>query len=234
MSFDLLLSYSLIQQVYGKLRRTLTVLPLRVVTARRKVISSSLSSKFTTCSLLSDSMSYSDSCSASSVSLLPSAPRFASNKLSSTFNWSWGILLALTLAKYEEKIAIAMDLKTVFWPWRQLENQWSLRTQAVENDTIPILQLLEHFSLSQSWMFPILKHCTPRTGRVKFAAKTYNLCQTDLCRRVSDWRRLTMAHLTRPAEISGVSAGLFPETAAGNRAYCSCGTPVSRFLCRTL
>ena len=32
-----------------------------------------------------------------------------------------------------------------------------------------------------------------------------------------------MAHLTRPAEISGVSAGLFPETAAGNRAYvCVC------------
>ena len=28
-----------------------------------------------------------------------------------------------------------------------------------------------------------------------------------------------MAHLTRPAEISGVSAGLFPETAADNRAY---------------
>ena len=28
-----------------------------------------------------------------------------------------------------------------------------------------------------------------------------------------------MAHLTGPAEISGVSAGLFPETAAGNRAY---------------
>ena len=28
-----------------------------------------------------------------------------------------------------------------------------------------------------------------------------------------------MAHLTRPAEVSGVSAGLFPETAAGNRAY---------------
>ena len=28
-----------------------------------------------------------------------------------------------------------------------------------------------------------------------------------------------MAHLTRPAEISGVSPGLFPETAAGNRAY---------------
>ena len=28
-----------------------------------------------------------------------------------------------------------------------------------------------------------------------------------------------MAHLTRPAEISGVSAGSFPETAAGNRAY---------------
>ena len=27
-----------------------------------------------------------------------------------------------------------------------------------------------------------------------------------------------MAHLTRPAEISGVSAGIFPETAAGNRA----------------
>ena len=53
-----------------------------------------------------------------------------------------------------------------------------------------------------------------------FAAKTYNLCQTDLCRRVSDWRRLTMARLTRPAEISGVSAGSFPETAAGNRAYC--------------
>ena len=25
-----------------------------------------------------------------------------------------------------------------------------------------------------------------------------------------------MAHLTRPAEISGVSAGSFPETAAGN------------------
>ena len=31
-----------------------------------------------------------------------------------------------------------------------------------------------------------------------------------------------MAHLTRPAEISGVSAGLFPETAAGNRAYYGC------------
>ena len=30
-----------------------------------------------------------------------------------------------------------------------------------------------------------------------------------------------MAHLTRPAEISGVSTGLFPETAAGNRAYSS-------------
>ena len=30
-----------------------------------------------------------------------------------------------------------------------------------------------------------------------------------------------MDHLTRPAEISGVSAGLFPETAAGNRAYIS-------------
>ena len=28
-----------------------------------------------------------------------------------------------------------------------------------------------------------------------------------------------MAHLTRPAEISVVSAGLFPETTAGNRAY---------------
>ena len=28
-----------------------------------------------------------------------------------------------------------------------------------------------------------------------------------------------MAHLTRPAEISGASAGSFPETAAGNRAY---------------
>ena len=28
-----------------------------------------------------------------------------------------------------------------------------------------------------------------------------------------------MAHLTRPAVISGVSADLFPETAAGNRAY---------------
>ena len=28
-----------------------------------------------------------------------------------------------------------------------------------------------------------------------------------------------MAHLTRPAEISGVSAGSFPETAAGDRAY---------------
>ena len=28
-----------------------------------------------------------------------------------------------------------------------------------------------------------------------------------------------MAHLTRPPEISGVSAGSFPETAAGNRAY---------------
>ena len=28
-----------------------------------------------------------------------------------------------------------------------------------------------------------------------------------------------MAHLTRPAEISGVSAGSFLETAAGNRAY---------------
>ena len=28
-----------------------------------------------------------------------------------------------------------------------------------------------------------------------------------------------MAHLTRPAEISEVSAGSFPETAAGNRAY---------------
>ena len=32
-----------------------------------------------------------------------------------------------------------------------------------------------------------------------------------------------MAHLTRPAEISGVSAGLFPETAAGNRAYLTTG-----------
>ena len=52
-----------------------------------------------------------------------------------------------------------------------------------------------------------------------FAAKTYNLCQTDLGRQVSDWRRLTMAHLTRPAEISEVSAGSFPKTAAGNRAY---------------
>ena len=31
-----------------------------------------------------------------------------------------------------------------------------------------------------------------------------------------------MAHLTRPAEISGVSAGSFPETAAGNRAYVWC------------
>ena len=28
-----------------------------------------------------------------------------------------------------------------------------------------------------------------------------------------------MTRLTRPAEISGVSAGSFPETAAGNRAY---------------
>ena len=28
-----------------------------------------------------------------------------------------------------------------------------------------------------------------------------------------------MAHLTPPAEISGVSAGSFPETAAGNRAF---------------
>ena len=32
-----------------------------------------------------------------------------------------------------------------------------------------------------------------------------------------------MAHLTRPAEISGVSAGSFPETAAGNRAYSTWG-----------
>ena len=28
-----------------------------------------------------------------------------------------------------------------------------------------------------------------------------------------------MAHLTRPAVVSRVSAGSFPETAAGNRAY---------------
>ena len=28
-----------------------------------------------------------------------------------------------------------------------------------------------------------------------------------------------MAHLTRQAVVSGVSAGSFPETAAGNRAY---------------
>ena len=28
-----------------------------------------------------------------------------------------------------------------------------------------------------------------------------------------------MAHFTRPAVISGVSAGSFPETAAGNRVY---------------
>ena len=28
-----------------------------------------------------------------------------------------------------------------------------------------------------------------------------------------------MAHLTHPAVISGVSAGSFPGTAAGNRAY---------------
>ena len=28
-----------------------------------------------------------------------------------------------------------------------------------------------------------------------------------------------MAHLTRPAVIAGVSAGSFPETEAGNRAY---------------
>ena len=28
-----------------------------------------------------------------------------------------------------------------------------------------------------------------------------------------------MAHLTRPVVISGVSAGSFPETVAGNRAY---------------
>ena len=28
-----------------------------------------------------------------------------------------------------------------------------------------------------------------------------------------------MAHLTCPAVISGVSAGIFPETAAGNRVY---------------
>ena len=34
-----------------------------------------------------------------------------------------------------------------------------------------------------------------------------------------------MAHLTRPAEISGVSAGLFPETAAGNRAYLRVRSP---------
>ena len=33
----------------------------------------------------------------------------------------------------------------------------SFRTQAVENDTIPILQLLEHFSLWKSWMVPTLK-----------------------------------------------------------------------------
>ena len=33
-----------------------------------------------------------------------------------------------------------------------------------------------------------------------------------------------MAHLTRPAEISGVSAGSFPETAAGNRAYMEYGS----------
>ena len=51
------------------------------------------------------------------------------------------------------------------------------------------------------------------------ATEKCNLCRTDFCRRVSDWRRLTMAHFTRPAVISGVSAGSFPETAAGNRVY---------------
>ena len=35
-----------------------------------------------------------------------------------------------------------------------------------------------------------------------------------------------MARLTRPAEISGVSAGSFPETAAGNRALIL--TPLDR------
>ena len=35
-----------------------------------------------------------------------------------------------------------------------------------------------------------------------------------------------MAHLTRPAEISGVSAGSFPETAAGNRAYLEADHPM--------
>ena len=41
-----------------------------------------------------------------------------------------------------------------------------------------------------------------------------------------------MAHLTRPAEISGVSAGSFPETAAGNRAYCLLRSLVKYFSTR--
>ena len=35
-----------------------------------------------------------------------------------------------------------------------------------------------------------------------------------------------MAHLTRPAVISGVSAGSFAETAAGNRAYLQGSPPI--------
>ena len=42
---------------------------------------------------------------------------------------------------------------------------------------------------------------------------------TGLCRRVSNWRRLTMVHFTRPAVVSGVNTGSFAETADGNRAY---------------
>ena len=40
-----------------------------------------------------------------------------------------------------------------------------------------------------------------------------------------------MAHLTRPAEISEVSAGSFPKTAAGNRAYKAGGVKVCSARC---
>ena len=122
------------------------------------------------------------------------------------------------------KTSIAIDLKAVFFPWRQLENSWGFRTQAVGTTQY-------HSPASRNLSAVIILDVSHLKDNVKlelagskntFAAttctKNYIICLLDLRRRVSDWRILTMAHLTRPAVISGVSAGSFPETAAENRA----------------
>ena len=117
--------------------------------------------------------------------------------------------------RFESRIfPLAPTGKLVRFPNRQAVETTQYHSPASRNLSAVIILDVSHLKDNVKLELARSKNTFAATTCTKY----YNICLLDLRRRVSDWRILTMAHLTRPAVISGVSAGSFPETAAENRA----------------